>query len=204
MEVSMKIRRKKSAKKPGRKVGQMRPFTQQNIEMLENLLKADDCTTSIRDLALLRIGLDTMLRSVDLTSLTVENMSRDGKALPKIVLQQKKTKRTVECVLLPKTREALEAWLEHAELTDVTARIFAISTRQYQRRVKEWCDMIKIDGTMFSTHSIRRTKPTILYAKTKNIVAIKELLGHSNPSATHLYLGVTRDDAFAMALECDV
>jgi hypothetical protein len=44
-----------------------------------------------------------------------------------------------------------------------------------------------------------RTKPAHLYAKTKNLAACKELLGHANVSATGVYLGVTGDDARALA-----
>jgi site-specific recombinase XerC len=58
---------------------------------------------------------------------------------------------------------------------------------------------LKLDGALYSTHSIRRTKPAHLYAKTKNLAAVKELLGHSNVAATGVYLGVTSDDARALA-----
>ncbi len=35
--------------------------------------------------------------------------------------------------------------------------------------------------------------------KTKNLAAVKELLGHANVAATGVYLGVTSDDARALA-----
>jgi integrase len=178
LENLMKTRRSKSAQKPGRRVGQMRPFTSENILMLENLLRADGSSTAVRDLALLRVGVDTMLRSVDVTNLTVGDVVRNGEVLADFVTKQKKTQKPVHCDLMPKTREALAAWLALAELTDPMVRVFAISTRQHQRIVKQWCALLKLDGTLYSTHSVRRTKPKAIYDKTKNIAAVKELLGH--------------------------
>jgi site-specific recombinase XerC len=61
------------------------------------------------------------------------------------------------------------------------------------------CKLLKLDGALYSTHSIRRTKPAHLYAKTKNLAAVKELLGHANVAAIGVYLGVTSDDARALA-----
>jgi site-specific recombinase XerC len=59
--------------------------------------------------------------------------------------------------------------------------------------------LLTLDGALYSTHSVRRTKPAHLYAKTKNLAAVKELLGHANVAATSVYLGVTSDDARALA-----
>jgi site-specific recombinase XerD len=73
------------------------------------------------------------------------------------------------------------------------------TTRQHQRIVKQWCELLKLDGALYSTHSIRRTKSAHLYAKTKNLATVKELLGHANVAATGVYLGVTSDGARSLA-----
>src|SRR5262245_25584859 len=80
----------------------------------------------------------------------------------------------------------------------------AITASQHQRIVKTWCALLKLDGALYSTHSIRRTKPAHLYAKTKNLAACKELLGHANVSATGVYLGVTGDAARELAQQVPV
>jgi integrase len=200
----MKMRRKPVAQKIGRPVGQMRPFTSENIQMLENLLKADGSSTSIRDLALLRVGLDTMLRSVDITGLLVGDVFRNGSVVVDFSTKQQKTKKPVHCELVPRTRDALAAWLDHDGLTDPMARVFAISTRQHQRIIKQWCALLRLDGAVYSTHSIRRTKPSVIYAKTQNVAAISKMLGHANTTATMAYLGVTDEDARKLAREFDV
>jgi integrase len=194
---SMETRRRKPAKK-GRKPGQMRPFTVEQIGVLESLLRQDGSGTALRDLALLRIGIDSMLRSSDMVALTVRDVVHNGEVASTFTIRQKKTSKHVQCELSDKSWAALSEWLAAADLSQ-DDRVFAITTRQHQRIVKGWCALLKLDGALYSTHSIRRTKPAHLYAKTKNLAACKELLGHANVSATGVYLGVTGDDARALA-----
>jgi integrase len=194
---SMETRRRKPAKK-ARKPGQMRPFTPEQINTLEALLRQDGSGTALRDLALLRVGLDSMLRSSDMMGLTVRDAVHNGEVASTFTIRQKKTGKHVQCELSDKSRAALGEWLTVAGIAP-DERIFAITTRQHQRIVKGWCALLKLDGALYSTHSIRRTKPAHLYAKTKNLAACKELLGHVNLSATGVYLGVTGDDARALA-----
>ncbi|MGA7329109.1 MAG: tyrosine-type recombinase/integrase [Rhodomicrobium sp.] len=194
----METRRRKSVKKAC-KPGQMRPFTPEQISMLEALLKQDGSGTSIRDLALLRVGIDSMLRSSDIVKLTTRDLMHSGEVVTQFAVKQRKTAKVVQCEISDKTRAALADWLATNPHFSSEDRVFAITTRQHQRIVKGWCALLKLDGALYSTHSIRRTKPTHLYAKTKNLAACKELLGHANVSATGVYLGVTGDDARALA-----
>jgi site-specific recombinase XerC len=193
----METRRRKPAKK-ARKPGQMKPFTPEQVTTLEALLRQDGSGTALRDLALLRVGIDSMLRSSDMVALTVRDVVHNGEVASTFTSRQKKTGKHVQCELGEKSRSALSEWLAVAGLSP-DDRVFAITTRQHQRIVKTWCALLKLDGAFYSTHSIRRTKPAHLYAKTKNLAACKELLGHANVSATGVYLGVTGDDARALA-----
>jgi integrase len=177
----------------------MRPFSPGQIAMLETLLRQDSSATALRDLALLRVGVDSMLRSSDLVGLTVADIHHDGTIVAEFAVRQKKTRKSVRCDLSEKARAVLAEWLAANPEFGPASRIFAITTRQHQRIVKQWCELLKLDGALYSTHSIRRTKPAHLYAKTKNLAAVKELLGHANVAATGVYLGVTSDDARALA-----
>jgi len=40
--------------------------------------------------------------------------------------------------------------------------------------------MLGVDSINYSSHSISKTKPTVIYEKTKNIDAVRRLLGHSS------------------------
>ncbi|MCY9856064.1 hypothetical protein [Vibrio mediterranei] len=52
-----------------------------------------------------------------------------------------------------------------------------------------------LNADCYGTHSMRRTKATLVYEKTKNIRAVQLLLGHSKLDNTIRYLGVELEDA---------
>ena len=123
----------------------------------------------------------------------------NGAVAASFQVKQKKTSKAVACDLSERTRSAIDGWLALNPEMGPESELFAITTRQHQRIVKSWCEMLKLDPTLYSTHSIRRTKAAHLYAKTKNLAAVKELLGHSTVAATGVYLGVTSEDARNLA-----
>ncbi len=61
-----------------------------------------------------------------------------------------------------------------------------------------------MDPTMYGTHSMRRTKATLIYRQTKNIRAVQLLLGHSKLESTVRYLGIDIDDALEISEQIDV
>ena len=70
--------------------------------------------------------------------------------------------------------------------------------------VSEWIGSIGLDSSLFGTHSLRRTKATLIYRRTKNLRAVQLLLGHSNLDSTVRYLGIEIDDALEMSEQIDV
>ena len=79
-----------------------------------------------------------------------------------------------------------------------------LSTRQYSRIVSSWVDGAGLDPKAYGTHSMRRTKATLLYRRTKNLRAVQLLLGHSKLDSTVRYLGIEIDDALEMSEQLDV
>ena len=79
-----------------------------------------------------------------------------------------------------------------------------MTTRQYARLLCEWLSMIELDPALFGTHSLRRTKATLIYRKTGNLRAVQLLLGHTKIESTVRYLGIEVDDALAIAEQVDV
>lgn len=197
------VKRRKKAKATTKR-GQMRPFTTEQVARLEELLTEDGSGTATRDLALLRVGIDSMLRSSDMVALTVRDVRPNGEAASEISVKQKKTGKRVQCDVTERTVKALTAWLNLNPEMALDDRVFAITTRQHQRIVKTWCELLKLDPALYSTHSIRRTKAAFIYAKTKNLAAVKELLGHSNIAETGVYLGVTNEDARNLARQFQI
>jgi len=79
-----------------------------------------------------------------------------------------------------------------------------LTTRQYARLVSQWISSIGLDASMHGTHSLRRTKATLIYRRTGNLRAVQLLLGHTKIESTVRYLGVEVDDAIALAEQVDV
>jgi integrase len=79
-----------------------------------------------------------------------------------------------------------------------------VSTRQYARAVSAWIAGIGLDPHLFGTHSLRRTKASLIYRRTGNLRAVQILLGHTKIESTVRYLGIEVDDALAIAERVDV
>ena len=63
---------------------------------------------------------------------------------------------------------------------------------------------IRLDPSLFGTHSLRRTKANLIYRRTGNLRAVQLLLDHTKIESTVRYLGIEVDDALAIAEQVDV
>ena len=63
---------------------------------------------------------------------------------------------------------------------------------------------IGLDPSLYGTHSLRRTKATLIYRRTGNLRAVQLLLGHAKVESTVRYLGIEVDDALAIAEQIEV
>jgi integrase len=122
-----------------------------------------------------------------------------------------KTQRPVQFEITEQTRESVAAWIKHARLHAANflfpSRIHDsphLSTRQYARLVHRWIASIGLDDTAYGTHTMRRTKASLIYRRTKNLRAIQLLLGHTKLESTVRYLGIEVDDALEMAEQTEV
>lgn len=79
-----------------------------------------------------------------------------------------------------------------------------LSTWQYARIVNAWVEEIGLDSANYGTHTMRRTKASLIYKRTKNLRAIQLLLGHTKLDSTVRYLGLEVDDALELAEETEV
>jgi integrase len=138
-----------------------------------------------RDLALFNLAIDSKLRGCDLVSLRVEDVAPHGYAMERAAVRQKKTSHSVRFELTEQTRQAVDDYLA-ARPRRLGEYLFAgrnngscLTTRQYARLVSEWIGSIGLDPSLFGTHSLRRTKATLIYRRTGNLRAVQLLLGHT-------------------------
>src|SRR6516164_11385556 len=163
-----------------------------------------------RDLALFNIAIDSKLRGCDIVGLRVEDVAPRGYALDRATIRQRKTGRPVRFEITEQTRQAIDDHLAKLRATSSDflfhgrQRDHHLTTRQYERLLSEWLSLIGLDPSAFGTHSVRRTKATLIYRKTGNLRAVQLLLGHTKIESTVRYLGIEVDDALAISEQVDV
>ena len=192
----------------GKLVGQKSPFTMQEIWSIRTRLQT---IGNRRDLALFNLAIDSKLRGCDLVRLRVSDVASAGEILSRATVRQRKTKRPVRFEITERTRKSVEEWIEAAQLAENdylfpsrVKRSPHLSARQYARIVNDWVRAIGLDPAAYGTHSLRRTKATLIYRRTKNLRAVQLLLGHTNLDSTVRYLGIEIDDALEMSEQIDV
>jgi len=192
----------------GKVVGQKAPLRVKDIWAIRVRLQMQG---RIRDLALFDLGIDSNLRACDLVRLRVSDVSHGDHLSFRAMVLQQKTQRPVQFEITPATREAVEGWIRAAKLRSndylFPSRLPTsphLGTRQYARIVDGWVEEAGLDATAYGTHSIRRTKQTLIYRRTKNLRAVQLLLGHTKLESTVRYLGIEVDDALEIAEHTEV
>jgi integrase len=192
----------------GKLLGQKPPLKLKEIWAIRIRLQLDHRT---RELALFNLAVDSKLRGCDLVGLRVHDVVQGRGVVPRAMVMQKKTQRPVQFEITEQTRDAVAAWIAIAHLKPeqflFPSRVSEsphISTRQYHRIVGSWVGSIGLDPAGYGTHSLRRTKATLIYRRTRNLRAVQLLLGHSKLESTVRYLGIEVDDALEIAEQTEV
>lgn len=187
----------------GKLVGQKAPLRLSEIWSIRIRLQIEQKT---RDLALFNLAIDSKLRGCDLVSLRVRDLSTGGSIARRAIVLQRKTGRPVQFEISDLTRTAVANWIRVGALGHA-AYLFPgqggaathLSTRQYARIVGSWIQALGLDRHTYGTHSMRRTKASLIYRRTKNLRAVQILLGHTKLESTVRYLGIEVEDALEMA-----
>ena len=192
----------------GKLAGQKAPFKLKEIWAIRVRLQLSD---RARDLALFDLAIDSKLRACDLVKLRVRDVSHGDHIAARAIVMQQKTQRPVQFEITEQTRDALAQWISRASLRSddflFPSRLRKsphLSTRQYARIVESWVSEIGLDSAAYGTHSLRRTKASLIYRRTKNLRAVQLLLGHTKMESTVRYLGIEVDDALEMAEQTEV
>jgi integrase len=192
----------------GKVIGPKPPLLARHVWSIRTKLQIEGRT---RDLAMFNLAIDSKLRGCDVVAIKVEDVVPNGYALARATVRQRKTGRPVRFELTEQTRQAVDDYLKAVGKTPgqflFTSRGRpgeAMTTRQYARLVGKWIAGIGLDPHVFGTHSLRRTKATLIYRRTGNLRAVQLLLGHTRVESTVRYLGIEVDDALAIAEQVEV
>jgi len=192
----------------GKLIGQKPPLRPKHVWSIRSKLQFQG---RVRDLAMFNLAIDSKLRGCDVVALRVDDVAPSGYAVDRVTVRQKKTGQPVRFELTEQTRQAIDGYVRAAGkkqgqflFADRRDLNRSITTRQYARLVSEWVASIGLDRNLFGTHSLRRTKATLIYRRTGNLRAVQLLLGHTKIESTVRYLGIEVDDALAIAEQVDV
>ena len=192
----------------GKIVGQKAPLKLKDIWAIRIRLQLGQRT---RELALFDLGLDSKLRACDLVRLRVRDICHGDRVSTRAIVMQQKTAQPVQFEITPPTREAVAEWISEAKLTTddhlFPSRVHEsphLGTRQYARILDSWIEEIGLDPTAYGTHTMRRTKASLIYRRTKNIRAVQLLLGHTKLESTLRDLGIEVEDALELSEQTEI
>ena len=185
-----------------------KPLSEKQIKSLRKLVDGKP----LHEL-LLNLSVDLMLRGSDLLNLKVANViSENGNIKTEVKVKQKKTGKIT--LSMPLSKNSIESIKKHLMDKPQNEFIFKgqkaytgkpITIQQYARIIKGWMSDLGVEDTSnFSTHSMRKTKASVIYDKTKNVDAVRRLLGQSSVTATSAYLGVTDNSALDLARQYSI
>jgi integrase len=189
-------------------VGQKLPLKLEEVWSIRTRL---DISNNLRELTMFNLALDCKLRTCDFIKLKVRDIAHGTTVQSRAILVQQKTGKPVQFEITPKTKVTITSWIKSNGLKNddylFTSRVKNhdhLSTRQYSRIVKRWVSSIGLDVTAYGTHSMRRTKASLIYKRAKNLCAVQILLGHTKLESTVRYLGVEVDDALELSEHTDI
>lgn len=150
----------------GRLIGQEAPLKLNEIWALRIRLQL---TEEARDLALFNLTINSKLRGCDLINLRVSDIAQGKSILSRAMVMQSKTDRPVQFEVTEQTRQSVAAWINTAHLATNRylfpgrlAKLPHLSPRQYARIVTNWLESIGLDAAAYGTHTMRRTKATLI------------------------------------------
>ena len=192
----------------GRMIGAKPPLKPKHIWGIRTRLQL---ANRVRDLAMFNMAIDSKLRGCDLVKLKIGDVMVADVIRPRSSVLQQKTGRPVPFEVTDATKEALLRWLavRRARAGDWlfpsrSRKGDHMSTRQYSRLVDGWVAMVGLNPADYGTHSLRRTKVSLVYKRTGNLRACQLLLGHTKLESTVRYLGVEVDDALVLSEQIDL
>jgi len=192
----------------GNMVGAKRPLKPRDVWAIRFYL---DEHRRLRDRALFDLAIDSKLRGCDIVKMKIGDIAVGGAIRNRATVMQQKTKRPVQFEIMTEARQTLLTWLNRrggsVEDFIFPSRVNYMghpTTRQYARLVDEWVSAVGLNVHEYGTHSLRRTKASLIYKATGNLRAIQILLGHSNIENTVRYLGVDVDDAITLAERTEI
>ena len=193
----------------GKIVGRKKPLSPEQVATIRTLLSQEG---NVRDIAMFALAIDSSLRGSDIVALNVSDIVSGNEIKESVTLEQRKTNQRVSFTMRDYTRVALKDWIDQANKAygdplfsstkGKTGERLKVNT--YQKLVKKWISLARLDPALYGSHSLRRTRVAHIYRKTANLRAVQVLLGHKSIETTTRYLGIEEEQALDIAKQFEI
>ena len=169
----------------------------ESISLLTAILDDPESTNKERDYCIVTLFLNCGLRLSELVGISLSDIDRDLRSLR--VVGKGNKERIV--YLNDACRDALRAYMDVrgknlSQIKDNNALFLSrlgkrLSNKTVQWLVYKYLEAAGLEYKRFSTHKLRHTAATLMYQEGGvDVLALKEILGHSQLSTTQIYTHV--------------
>ena len=167
------------------------------VKALLKVMKETRGWQAQRDHAACAVILHTGIRAAELAGLDIDDFDRQNR---KLNIKKAKGGQPATKHINAKLMKILETYVKDRLRFDTDTNALFISQwqrrldeRQFALRLRQWAKKADIAKSV-SPHTLRHTFATILYAKTKNILAVQKALGHVYLATTQIYTHIDDRD----------
>jgi len=168
------------------------------VEPIRDRSKIDAIKWQLKDnaryLCFFALGINTALRPGDLLALTAGDVyTAEGEVKTILNVRAQKTHKQQRIKINKSATEALSnLWKKEGPL-DPSRRLFSWTRQHAWRLVKRWCNAVGL-SELYGAHSLRKTWGYQARMAGVSLDVIQAKLGHSAPSVTRRYIGITADE----------
>jgi integrase len=188
------------------KTGRKKPLSLDEVRAIRTILSSLKYS---RNRVLFEVAIASSLRESDVLGLRVSDVLTGNEIRDTIRVTPRKTARTtgttIAFQLTPYAKQALREHIEESSLSygdflftrqhSRTKPTSPLTKRAFLNLLKTWVSSIGLNPELYGTHSLRRTRPALVYAETKNLRACQIQLGNASITTTQKYLGIEEEEA---------
>lgn len=178
----------------GYKMKQVQPIRdKQQLQDMKDYLKKN---YDYKYYVMFNLGIYSALRVGDILQLRVRDVrNASGKIRDEVSIKAEKTDKMHDFPINAELKRILKEYCQ--DKSDYEFLIPNNSTHKGIGRVQAWKILNEAASALgiehIGTHSMRKTYGYHFYQQTKDISLLQEILGHSDPSITKRYIGLTRE-----------
>ena len=168
----------------------------EDAKKIQNIFNISNSRYYIRDNTIISLFLASGMRLSELSNIKIKDIDFSKKNVQ--IIGKGNKERIV--FLTDKIIKQLKKYLDTRQIIDINEYLFINNknTKLSNRSIENICDrafkLVGINDKKYTVHTLRHTFATYIYKQTKDILVVKEILGHETINATMIYSHIDNDD----------